>query len=79
MDLSKKDDELSSMLANTEHGLFRRRIVTVEEELANGDPEAVDKLVEVQKDAQGNPPAERPRVGALKASDAGALKTPVSK
>ena len=53
--------------------------LTFNVESANGDPEAVDKLVEVQKNAQGNPPAERPRVGALKTSDAGALKTPVSK
>ena len=40
--------------------------MTFNEELANGDLEVVDKLVEVQKDARGNPPAERPRVGALK-------------
>ena len=40
--------------------------VTFNEELANGDLEVVDKLVEVQKDVRGNPPAERPRVGALK-------------
>ena len=35
-------------------------------ELANGDLEVVDKLVEVQKEVRRNPPAERPRVGALK-------------
>ena len=35
-------------------------------ELANGDLEVVDKLVEVQKDVRGNPPAESLRVGALK-------------
>ena len=40
--------------------------LTFNEELANEDLEVVDKLVEVQKDARGNPPAERPRVGALK-------------
>ena len=53
--------------------------LTFNEELANGDLEVVDKLVEVQKDARGNPTAERPRVGALKTPDAGAQKTPVSK
>ena len=46
-------------------------LVTFNVELANGDLEVVDKLVEVQKDVRGNPPAERPRVGAL--------KTPVSR
>ena len=40
--------------------------MTFNEELANGDLEVVDKLVEVQKDVRGNPLAERPQVGALK-------------
>ena len=40
--------------------------LTFNVELANGDLEVVDKLVEVQKEVRRNPPAERPRVGALK-------------
>ena len=39
--------------------------LTFNVELANGDFEVVDKLVEIQR-SSGNPPAERPRVGALK-------------
>ena len=40
--------------------------MTFNVKLANGDLEIVDKLVEVQKDVRGNPPAEKPRVGELK-------------
>ena len=43
-----------------------RQILTFNVELANEDLEIVDKLVEVQKDVRENPPAERPRVGAMK-------------
>ena len=32
-------------------------LLTFNEELANGDLEVLEKLVEVQKDARGNPPA----------------------
>ena len=46
--------------------IFQRKHVTFNVELVNGDLEVVDKLVEVQKEVQENPPAERPRVGALK-------------
>ena len=40
--------------------------VMFHEEIANGDIEVVDKLVEVKKNGRKNSPIERSRVGALK-------------